>query len=105
MLRDIVNNQLIPRMAKHGFPVKGMRFEWDDSVDYTPEQQKAYEEMVLANYEVDGKYFEEKYGMPVGERRQQAVPALPGKEPEDDGNGTKDGEKKAKNMRPSRFFD
>ena len=31
MLADIVNNQLIPRMAKHGFPVKGLRFEWDDS--------------------------------------------------------------------------
>jgi hypothetical protein len=105
MLKDIVNNQLIPKMAKHGFPVKGMRFEWDDSVDYTPEQQKAYEEMVLANYEVDGKYFEGKYGMPVGERRQQVAPVLPGKEPEDDGNGTKDGKKKARNMRPSRFFD
>lgn len=23
MLRDIVNNQLIPRMVKHGFPIKG----------------------------------------------------------------------------------
>ena len=36
MLRDIVNNQLIPRMIKHGFPLKGLRFEWDDAVDYTP---------------------------------------------------------------------
>ena len=24
MLRDIVNNQLIPRMVKHGFPIKGL---------------------------------------------------------------------------------
>lgn len=44
MLRDIVNNQLIPRMVRHGFPVKGLRFDWDYSIDYTPEQQKAYEE-------------------------------------------------------------
>ena len=43
MLADIVNNQLIPRMAKHGFPVKGLRFEWDDSVDYIPEQQVGIE--------------------------------------------------------------
>lgn len=81
MLADIVNNQLIPRMAKHGFPVKGLRFEWDDSVDYTPEQQVAFEKMVSDRYEVDPKYFAEKYNMPVGERRTAQVPA--GKEEED----------------------
>lgn len=67
MLRDIVNNQLIPRMVKHGFPIKGMRFKWDDAVDYTPEQQVAYETMVADRYEVDPSYFAEKYSMPVGE--------------------------------------
>lgn len=59
MLRDIVNNQLIPRMVRHGFPVKGLRFDWDYSIDYTPEQQKAYEEMVLQHYKVKPQYFEE----------------------------------------------
>ena len=76
MLRDIVNNQLIPRMVKHGFPIKGLRFEWDDAVDYTPEQQVAYETMVADRYEVDPSYFAEKYSMPVGERRN-AQPMLP----------------------------
>ena len=69
MLRDIVNNQLLPRMIKHGFPVKGLRFEWDEAVDYTPEQQIAYETMIVDRYEVDPEYFAEKYSMPVGERR------------------------------------
>lgn len=69
MLRDIVNNQLIPRMIEHGFPIKGYRFEWDDSIDYTPEQQVAYETMIADRYEVDSTYFSEKYSMPVGERR------------------------------------
>lgn len=68
MLRDIVNNQLIPRMVKHGFPVKGLRFEWNDAVDYTPEQQIAYETMIADRFEVDPSYFADKYGMPVGER-------------------------------------
>ena len=72
-LRDIVNNQLLPRMIRHGFPLKGIRFEWDYSVDYTPEQQAAYEQLVLDNYEVDPAYFQEKYNMPVGERRQQGL--------------------------------
>ena len=71
MIRDIVNSQLLPRMARLGFPVKGLRFDWDYAVDYTPEQQKAYEEMVLQHYDVDPSYFEEKYSMPATQRRQQ----------------------------------
>ena len=97
MLGDIVNNQLIPRMAKHGFPVKGLRFEWDDSVDYTPEQQVAFEKMVSDRYEVDPKYFAEKYNMPVGERRNVQT-SITGKEDEAD-----DDKKRQKNVRP--FFD
>ena len=75
MLRDIINNQLIPRMAKHGFPVKGLRFEWDYAIDYTPEQQLAFETMIADRYEIDPQYFAEKYSMPVGEPR--AMPTLP----------------------------
>lgn len=81
MLRDVVNNQLLPRMVRHGFPVKGLRFDWDDSIDYTPEQQVAYETMIADRYEVDPKYFAEKYSMPVGERRNITMPAM---EPDDD---------------------
>ena len=77
MLRDIVNNQLLPRMLKHGFPVKGLRFEWDDAVDYTPEQQVAYETMIADRYEVDPAYFADKYSMPVGERRNTPTPTTP----------------------------
>ncbi len=75
-LRDIINNQLLPRMVMHGFPVKGRRFDWDDSIDYTPEQQHAYEQLILNNYEVDPAYFAEKYNMPVGQRRESAIPSL-----------------------------
>ena len=82
MLADIVNNQLLPRMAGHGFPVRGLRFEWDDSADYTPEQQVAFETMVADRYEVGPEYFAEKYNMPVGERRTAQVPAS--KDEEDD---------------------
>ena len=68
MLRDVINNQLIPRMILHGFPLESLRFDWDDSVDYTPEQQVAYETMIADRYDVDPQYFAEKYSMPVGER-------------------------------------
>lgn len=100
MLRDIVNNQLIPRMVKHGFPIKGLRFEWDDAVDYTPEQQIAYETMIADRYDVDPSYFADKYGMPVGDRRE-AMP-LPSASDDDDDKDTDDNPEQ-KNVR--HFFD
>lgn len=101
LVRDTVNDQLLPKMVKMGFPLKGLRFDWDEPIDYTPEQQKAFEEMILNHYEVDGSYFEDKYGLPVGERRQNPVtPPTPapskGKDGEDDDP--------QKNARPG-FFD
>lgn len=108
MLRDIVNNQLIPRMVKHGFPVKGLRFEWDDAVDYTPEQQVAYETMIADRYEVDPMYFAEKYSMPVGERRN-ATPMLQAGGDDDDDEGNKEPDDKNKKKRQQNihggFFD
>lgn len=105
MLRNIVNNQLIPRMVKHGFPVKGLRFEWDNAIDYTPEQQKAFEEMVLQHYKVKPQYFAEKYGMPCEEKPE--TPAFPpGGDEKPQGNQMPTPDEKtrqAKNIRP--FFD
>lgn len=103
MLRDIVNNQLIPRMIKHGFPLKGLRFEWDDAVDYTPEQQINYETMILNNFEVDPSYFADKYGMPVGDRREMAPTMPPGDDVEDGDDTKPEDNGKQKNGRP--FFD
>ncbi|MDR0937980.1 MAG: DUF935 domain-containing protein [Mediterranea sp.] len=70
-LRDTVNFKLIPKMIKHGFPLKGFRFDWNEGVDYTPEQQIRYEEMILDRYEVDPKYFAEKYNIPIIKPREQ----------------------------------
>lgn len=103
MLRDIVNNQLIPRMAKHGFPVKGLRFKWDDAVDYTPEQQVAYEKMISDRYEVAPEYFAEKYSMPVGERKQASPP--PSDDDEPDGKGEKPRKKGKQQQNAHSFFD
>lgn len=77
MLRDMINDQLLPKMAKRGFPVEGLTFEWDYSTDYTPEQQRSYEELILNNYEVAPEYFAEKYNMPVGPRRNPLDPSTP----------------------------
>lgn len=100
MLRDTVNNQLIPRMVAHGFPLHGLRFDWDYSVDYTPEQQVAYETMVADRYEVDPNYFAEKYSMPVGERRNN-MPMMQG----DTGKEQQKNTLNTDSTRQERFFD
>jgi hypothetical protein len=64
-LRDLVNWQLLPFVERHGFPVKDLRFNWDESVDWTPEQQIQIEQMLLNSYDIDPKYFVEKYNIPV----------------------------------------
>lgn len=101
-LRDVINNRLIPLMIRHGFPVAGLRFEWDDAVDYTPEQQVAYETMIADRYEVDPEYFAKKYNMPVG-RRISAM-QLPPVEDSDDDAGDGSDDPKRKNARLP-FFD
>ena len=84
MLRDMINYQLLPRMAMHGFPVKGFRFDWDEQIDYTPEEQLNIEKMLLENFDIDNEYFIQKYNVPIlGVRQKQpviAAPATPGKE-------------------------
>ncbi|MFA6859381.1 MAG: hypothetical protein WCR48_06675, partial [Bacteroidales bacterium] len=50
-VRDVVNNQLLPKMVRLGFPLRGLTFDWDEPVDYTPEQQVSYETMLLNNFD------------------------------------------------------
>lgn len=100
LLRDIVNNQLLPRMVAKGFPLQGARFEWNTIVDYTPEEKLRFEAMIADRYEVDPTYFEEKYGVPIIGKKENPTPP-------DDGNDKK--AQKAKLVHPqnphSDFFD
>lgn len=70
-IRDLVNDQLIPRMILHGFPIKGLRFNWDEGVDYTPEEMVAYETMIIDRFDVDPEYFINKYNIPIIGKKEQ----------------------------------
>ena len=73
LVLNVVNNKLIPFMVKHGFPVDGYTFEWDDTVLYTPEQTQQVEQMLInGGYEIDPKYFADKYGIEITGRREQS---------------------------------
>ena len=64
-VRETINNKLLPFMAIHGFPVEGYRFDWDNSIDYTPEQQIQIDTLILQNFDVEPSYFIDKYNIPV----------------------------------------
>lgn len=71
-LKDVINNQLLPRLIALGFPFTEKHyFNWDYAIDYTPEQQLEIEKMLLTYFEVDEQYFVEKYNVPVKGRINQ----------------------------------
>jgi len=71
-VKDIINNKLIPKLIDFGFPFEPQhQFEWDYAMDYTPEQQIAIENLLLNHFDIDEKYFVEKYNVPIRGRLNQ----------------------------------
>ena len=69
LIKNIVNDRLIPKMIRHGFDLKGRSFDWDDAATYSPSEQREQERMLLQYYRIDPKYFCEKYNIDIiGER-------------------------------------
>ena len=102
-LRDIINFQLIPKMIKHGFPLRGYRFDWYEGIDFTPEQQVEYERLILDKYVVDPQYFIDKYNVPIIGEREAAPVVVPGANNNDDDKKDKKDKGKQKLVKP--FFD
>ena len=88
-------------MIKHGFPLRGYRFDWYEGIDFTPEQQVAYERLLLENYEVDPQYFIDKYNVPIIGKREAAPVVVPDSDDDED----KKAKGKQKLVKPSVFFD
>lgn len=65
MLAYNINDHLIPFMLSHGFPLSGLHFEWDDSADYSPSEQREIERVLLQYYDIDPQYFTDKYNVPI----------------------------------------
>jgi len=64
-LKDVINDDLFPLLIKHGWPLTGFSFDWDETYEYTPNEMKEIEEMLLNHYDIDPKYFSEKYGITI----------------------------------------
>lgn len=77
-LRNVINNKLIPLMAVQGFPVEGYSFDWDNVISYTPQEQASIEQMLInGGYQIDPKFFVEKYNIPITGKREPAAFSSP----------------------------
>ncbi len=65
MIRNVINDRLLPLMVKHGFPVAGLQFEWDDAATFTPAEIREEERLLLERFEIDPQYFIDKYNIPI----------------------------------------
>lgn len=70
MLAYNINDKLMPFMLMHGFPVGGLRFEWDDAASFSPAEQREIERLLLEYYEIDPQYFIDKYNVGITGVRQ-----------------------------------
>lgn len=61
----VVNDKLIPLMIKHGFPLKGLSFEWYNTATFIPAEQREMERMLLQYYNIDPQYFIDKYNIQI----------------------------------------
>ena len=77
MLFYVINGRLLPLMQRHGFPVKGCTFLWDETTSYSPAELREFLRVALQYYKVPKTYFEENFGIPIeGERELPSQQAM-----------------------------
>lgn len=70
MAAYVINGRLLPLMARHGFPVDGLRFVWNNAASYTPAEQREIERLLLEYYNIPAEYFTDKYGVAIDSPRE-----------------------------------
>lgn len=70
MIKYLVNDRLIPLMLRHGFPLAGVTFDWDEAAGYTPAEQREIERLLIQYYDIDPQYFIDKYKVAITGAKQ-----------------------------------
>lgn len=74
MLAEIINEDLMPLLNKHGFGLEGFKFEFDESKEYTPEELSSILGVLMQYYEVDEDYINNQIQIPVKGLKQSVTP-------------------------------
>lgn len=101
-MRDVINDDLFPFLIKHGWPLKGFRFDWDDAREYSTSEMKEIEDMILKNYDVDPEYFIDKYGVKIIGKKEVKAPIV---DPEVDPKKQNTQKKKLSSPDPEDFYE
>lgn len=70
MIKYLVNDRLIPLMIRHGFPLQGVAFDWDEATSYSPAEQREIERLLIQYYDIDPQYFIDKYKIGITGTKQ-----------------------------------
>lgn len=70
MCAHIINGRLLPLMVLHGFPVKGLRFQWNNAAAFSPAENRENLRLVLEYFNVPGEHITETLGIPVDSPRE-----------------------------------
>ncbi len=69
----VVNDQLIPFLNMHGFGFNEHLFEWDDTYEYTQDEIRQVETMLLTHYDIDPQYFIDRYDIAITGVKASAI--------------------------------
>lgn len=61
------NDELLPRLIKHGYPLEGYRLECDDRRDIPVEKQIQIDAELLKHYKISPTFISKRYGIPEEE--------------------------------------
>lgn len=64
-IRYLVNDELFPRLVDLGYPLKGIRFAWDEFSELSPKDLVDSVQKLSQYYEVDPEFIQEKTGIRV----------------------------------------
>lgn len=71
---EFCNEDLMPLLIIHGWPfTPDHQILIDDSHEFSPEEMKDIEEMLLGEYDVEPKYFIEKYNVPIIAKKSETT--------------------------------
>lgn len=76
-LSDVINEDLHALCLKHGFPVRGHKFVWDESKTYTPQELTNVLQVLLQHYDVDADWLEKNLNIPFNPKEAATAP-VPG---------------------------
>lgn len=96
----VVNNELMPRLAKLGYKFGDVRFEWDELADLAPMQLVEAVSKLGTLYDINPEYLEERTGIRIDGVRRMPGEAAGGNTSNPLGAGRQGGKKKGDGTEP-----